>query len=526
MPVSAKKRASKQHTRGKKTSKGGSTRIASAKKSPRYIDNMNPATMKLINRLPVCTEADVENAVAAARSAYSSWSSLPPEDRADALDRLREQLVKDMQEMIDTICEETGKTEMDGLVEIFTVCEHLKYVASRGPQLLADEKRSTGIFIHKKAYITYQSRGVIGVISPWNYPLILTLSPIMQGLMAGNTVVVKPSEITPNTSLKLREIATRSGLPENVLKVVTGFGETGAALVASKGTDMICFTGSTATGRRIGEICGRMLKPVILELGGKDPMIICADANLDRAVNGAIWGSFSNSGQTCISVERIFVEESVYEEFMQKIREKARGIKQGLRENHPSVGSMTFEKQVGIVKTHLADAEKKGARIELCGDRPPGLAGLFLNPLIVTNVQSDMQIMQEESFGPLVAIMKFRDEDHAVELANNTVYGLNASVWSCDLDKAKRIARRIHSGSICINDVDVNYIVSDLPFGGTKESGIGRVYGPEGLRAFTNPQSVTVDRAGIFGITKEIHWFPYTERKLNILKKTVRWLFG
>lgn len=489
----------------------------------RTIPNLNPATMELIADVPVFTTTDVDGLVKRARSAFPAWSGLSLKQRAKILKKLQKLFVERKDEIAHTVCEETGKTEMDGILEVFTVCEHLNYFRKKGPKYLKPEKRSTGVFLWKAAYTNFQPRGVVGVISPWNYPFILTAGPVLQALMAGNTVVVKPSEVTPATSLKLKELALEAGIPDDALQVATGDGSTGAALVEHPDTDMICFTGSTATGRKIGEICGRMLKPVILELGGKDPMVVFSDANLERAANAAIWGGYSNSGQTCISVERVLVESSVHDKFTQLVADKLKTTRQGFRQDFPSLGSMTFDKQVNIVQEHLADAKAKGAHLMVEGGRHDDFDGLFMKPALVTEVSSDMMIWKDETFGPVIAVQKFETEAEAIDLANSTAFGLNASVWSKNGRKARRVARSIRSGAVCINDVDANYIMSDLPFGGVKESGIGRVYGKEGLRAFTNVQSVLRDR---LGLKKELWWFPYSQGTQKLFRRVINILFG
>ncbi|MCB1170929.1 MAG: aldehyde dehydrogenase family protein, partial [Leptospiraceae bacterium] len=472
---------------------------------------------------PVFTSQDVDALVKRARKGFEQWSALSLKERARILKKLQKIFVAKKDEIAHTVCEETGKTEMDGILEVFTVCEHLNYFRKKGPKVLKPQKRSTGVFISKAAYTNFQPRGVVGVISPWNYPFILSAGPVLQALMAGNSVILKPSEVTPATSLKLKELALEAGIPDDVFLVATGDGSTGGAIVEHPDTDMICFTGSTSTGRKIGEICGRMLKPAILELGGKDPMVVFADANLERAVNAAIWGGFSNSGQTCISVERVLVEESVHDKFAQMVADRLKEIKQGFRADFPSLGSMTFEKQVGIVQEHLEDARQKGAHLMLEGGRHSDFDGLFMKPALITDVSSDMKVWKDETFGPVIAVQRFKTEEEAIQLANETAYGLNASVWSGNGRRAKRVARSIKSGAVCINDVDANYIMSDLPFGGVKESGIGRVYGVEGLRAFTNMQSVLRDR---LGLKKELWWFPYRPGGLKLFKRITNILFG
>ncbi|MCC6274377.1 MAG: aldehyde dehydrogenase family protein [Leptospiraceae bacterium] len=499
--------------------------LSNHKKSKEMFTVINPATLKPIGDLPLFDREMVEEKIQIAKNEYSNWSKFTLKERSKIIIEFRKVLAQSKEEMISTICEENGKTRMDALIEVFTVCEAANYVAKKGIKYLSREKRSSGLLQTKSCYVNYHPFGVVGVIAPWNYPLILSLNPILHALMAGNTVVIKPSEITPYTTLKIQEFFKRAGLPDGALQVVTGKGMTGAALVESQNTDMICFTGSTATGRIIGETCGRMLKPVILELGGKDPMIVFEDADLERAAKGAIWGGFFNSGQTCISVERVYVEKTVFPKFIDLLKEEYKHVKQGLSEEFPSVGSMTFGKQVEIVESHYTDAKKKGATVIIGGSRKAGHDGLFHEPSVVINVNHDMKIMKEETFGPEIAVMEFSGEEEALHLANDTSYGLNASVWTKDSAKARRIAESVKSGSVCINDCLANYMISDLPFGGFKESGLGRVHGKEGIRAFAQSQSVMKNR-WFWVFKKELWWFPYSKKIYNLFAKTVDILFG
>ncbi|MBW7857766.1 MAG: aldehyde dehydrogenase family protein, partial [Leptonema sp. (in: Bacteria)] len=275
---------------------------------------------------------------------------------------------------------------------------------------------------------------------------------------------------------------------------------------------------------KIAEICAKMLKPVILELGGNDPMVVLDDANLKRAAQAALWGGMSNSGQTCISVERVIIDEKVKDKFIDLLKEYSKNIKQGLQAENPSIGAMAFEKQLGIVLDQLDDARQRGTTILIGGNRNMNYPkGTFIEPTIVVDPASDSKVWRDETFGPVVAIRTFKTEAEAIDIANDTVYGLNGSVWSRSKKRARKIARQIRSGTLCINDVMTNYILSDVPFGGQKESGIGRVYGKEGFRSFCDMQSVMEDR---FGMSKELWWFPYSIKVENLFKTVTRLLFG
>lgn len=501
--------------------------LLAGKKKPKIasFEILNPATLTKIGDLPLYTSEMVEEKILLAKQAQVIWKTKSLRDRAQELILFRKFLANNKEEMISCICNETGKTKMDALLEVFTTLESIDYIARKGVRILSKEKRSAGIFAYKKCYLNYHPYGVVGVIAPWNYPLILSLVPTMNALMAGNTVVIKPSEVTPYTTLKVLEFFQRAGLTNGILQVVTGKESVGATLVNSMNTNMICFTGSTATGRLIAEACSKMLKPVLLELGGKDPMIVFKDADLRRAVRGALWGGFANSGQTCISVERVYVEKPIYNEFISLLKEEYTKIKQGSKEEFPSVGSMTVPKQVGIVESHYKDAKAKGAFFVAGGKRVLNEKGLFHEPTIIIGVNHQMKIMNDETFGPEISIMEFNTEEEAISLANDSEYGLSASVWSNDSKKAKRVAQQIQAGSVVINDVVINYSISDIPFGGFKKSGIGRVHGPEGLRSFAQVQAVTYNR-WFWRFSDELWWFPYSKKIYGYISSLVKFLFG
>ncbi|MBK8395141.1 MAG: aldehyde dehydrogenase family protein [Leptospiraceae bacterium] len=474
----------------------------------------NPATLTKIGELPLYTTDMVEEKILLAKQAQVIWNAKSLKERSKELILFRKFLANNKEEMISCICNETGKTKMDALLEVFATLESIDYISKKGIKILSRERRSSGLLLHKYCYVDYHPFGVVGVISPWNYPLILSVIPIMNALIAGNSVVIKPSEITPYTTLKVLEFFQRAGITNGILQVVTGKGDAGAALVSSSNTNMICFTGSTATGKLIAESCGKMLKPVVLELGGKDPMIVFKDVDLRRAVRGALWGGLSNSGQTCISVERVYVEKAIYNEFISL-----------LKEEFPSIGSMTFPKQVDILESHYKDAKANGAFFVAGGKRVLSEKGLFHEPTIIIGVNHDMKIMKEETFGPEISIMEFNTEEEAVTMANDSDYGLSASVWTNDIRKAKSIAKKLQVGSVSINDVVTNYMISDLPFGGFKKSGIGRVHGPEGLRTFAQVQAVSNNR-WFWRFSDELWWFPYSKKIYFHISNAVKTFFG
>jgi acyl-CoA reductase-like NAD-dependent aldehyde dehydrogenase len=330
-------------------------------------------------------------------------------------------------------------------------------------------------------------------------------------------VVLKPSEVTPLVGLEIGRLFAEVGAYPDVVQVVTGGGRTGDALVRA-GVQKVAFTGSVRTGKLVMAAAAETLTPVLLELGGKDPMIVCDDADVERAASGAVWGAFMNAGQTCMSVERAYVEDAVYDRFVDLVVERTKAVRQGRGPGH-DIGSMSFGPQVDTVERHVADAKAKGAKVLTGGRRVPGRAGLWYEPTVLVDVDHSMEVMRDETFGPVLPIMRVRDDEEAVRLANDSRYGLNSSVWSADDERAEQIARAIEAGNVCINDCMVSYAVAGLPFGGVKESGIGRIHGVEGLRAFCNTKSVLASR---FDLRRELQWFPLAGWVTASLRRIVR----
>jgi acyl-CoA reductase-like NAD-dependent aldehyde dehydrogenase len=468
------------------------------------IEVFDPRTNERIATVPDRTPEEVQAAVGEARIAFESWSGLPYRARSEHLLGVKDLLVDRIDDIVETIVSETGKLGVEAVVnEVMTACEMISYYARTGERALRPQRARTGVMGHKRAVRYYEPLGVVGVISPWNYPFILALTPVVTALFAGNTVVLKPSEVTPLTGMVLGRLFSDVGGHPDIVKVVTGGGATGEALVRS-GVQKICFTGSVRTGKRVMAAAADTLTPVLLELGGKDPMIVCADADLDRAAGAAVWGAFQNSGQTCMSVERVYVAAEVHDAFVERVVARARGVRQGAGERG-DIGSMTFGPQVETVERHVADAVERGAEVLTGGRRPVGREGLWYEPTVLTGVDHSMAIMRDETFGPVLPIMRVADDDEAVRLANDSRYGLNSSVWTTDDDKGRVLASRIQAGNVCVNDVIVSYAVSDLAFGGVKESGMGRVHGADGLREFSASKSVIYDR---LGLAREAWWLP------------------
>jgi acyl-CoA reductase-like NAD-dependent aldehyde dehydrogenase len=486
----------------------------------------NPATGEVIAHVPNLSADEVHEMAARARAAQPGWEALGFAGRARVMLRMQKWLLDNAERVIETIVKETGKSWEDAqLAEISYGANAFGFWAKNAEKYLADDKvKSSAVLVKgKKLMVRYKPLGLIGVIGPWNYPLTNSFGDCIPALMAGNSVILKPSEITPLTSMLMLEGLKECGMPENVFQVATGYGETGAALVDE--VDMIMFTGSTATGKKVMQKAAETLTPVSLELGGKDPMIVLSDADLERAANAATYYSMQNSGQTCISVERVFVEEPVYDEFVAKVTDKVKAIRQGDPAGGAGtveVGSMTFPKQVDIVEAHVNDAIAKGAKALTGGHRGSG-KGYFFEPTILVDVTPDMDCMREETFGPTMPIMQVRDAEEAIRLANDSPYGLAASVFSKDVGRGEAVARRIEAGAVCVNDAMLNYSAIELPMGGWKASGLGHRHGAGGIRKYCAQQALLVSR---FNMKRDLHMFPYTKKNTNRLMKAFRLLWG
>lgn len=481
----------------------------------------NPATGEILGELAEATPDEVRLAMERARQAFPGWSARPLPERLHYLTRLRHCLAEQTETLAGKISADTGKPTLEALMtEIFITADTIRFYEKHAKRMLSPRRVPTPLVLWpKRSSIHYKPLGVVAVISPWNYPFQLSVIPALSALAAGNTVLLKPSEVTPYTGLVMEELFRTIGFPEGVIQVLHGGREVGQALVAAR-PDKIFFTGSAATGRAIMKQAAEYLIPVELELGGKDPMIVFADAHLERAANAAVWGAFTNAGQVCMSVERLYVEQSVYPQFVELVKAKTAALRQGFP-RQADIGSMTFPRQAEIVRDHVADAIAKGAVVEIGGRFDED--GMFLSPTVLTGVTHAMKIMREETFGPVLPIMSFSSEAEAIRLANDSPYGLNASVWSQDETKAKRVALQLETGNVCINDCLVSFANPHLPFGGVKQSGIGRYRGPEGLRAFTHAVSVIHDPGRQ---KREVNWYPYTEEQETMFVVLIKALFG
>jgi acyl-CoA reductase-like NAD-dependent aldehyde dehydrogenase len=487
----------------------------------------NPATGEIVGSVPDLGAAAVAEMAARGRRAQPEWEAYGFDGRARIMLRAQKWLMDNADRVIATIVSETGKTFEDAsLAEISYAGNAFGFWAKQGPEYLADERVKSGQLLvkGKKLILRYRPLGLIGVIGPWNYPLTNSFGDCIPALMAGNAVILKPSEVTPLTSLLMAEGLRECGLPDDVLQIATGRGETGAALVEE--VDMIMFTGSARTGRKVAEAAARRLIPASLELGGKDPMIVLSDADLERAANFATYYSMQNAGQTCISIERVYVEEPVYDEFVAKVSEKVRALRVGAPHGPGSVevGAITFPPQMQTIEDHVADAVDKGARVLAGGHAAQSEGGRFYEPTVLVDVDHTMKIMTEETFGPTLPIMKVADSDEAVRLANDSPYGLGSSVFTRDVDRGEQIARRLETGAANVNDAMINYTVLELPMGGAKASGLGSRHGPGGIRKYSSQQAIVVTPR--LALKREPHMYPYKSRTTRLLAGLFKFLYG
>jgi aldehyde dehydrogenase (NAD+) len=446
------------------------------------LSSYNPATHELIGTVPIHGPAEVDAAVARARVAAERWGALSFAARREELTAFRKAIAAHADELAELMHRENGKPEIEALTEIVMALSHLQHAPACAEAALAPRRVSSGVLANFRATISYHPLGVVGVIGPWNYPLFTPMGSIAYALAAGNAVVWKPSELTPLIAVKVAEIAAGTFAIPDLLQVVTGAGATGAAL-AKAAVDKIAFTGSPATGRRVMMAAAERLTPVLLELGGKDPMIVADDADLARAAEACVYGALTNAGQACISVERVYVADAVHDRFVDEVVKQVRALKVGGDDGH--LGAMTSPAQIAIVKDHLEDAIGKGAKVLTGG--PDAISGGYIQPTVLTGVDHRMKVMRDETFGPVIPIERVGSLDEAVRLANDSRYGLGSTVFAGK--GARALAAKLRAGMTSINSVMGFAGIPSLPFGGIGDSGFGRIHGDEGIREFTRVKS-------------------------------------
>lgn len=497
--------------------------------SKKVTTSFKPTTGKIIGRTSLNTIAELERSVALAKVAQSEWAALSFGERAKHLFSIRNYIVENADRIIDVICRDTGKTKLDALsTEVLPTAMAIIYYANHASKVLKRKRLHGGsiLTINKRSYVDRVPLGVVGIISPWNYPFTIPFHEVAMALIAGNGVVLKVATQTLEVGKMIRECVIAGRLPENLFHLINVPGNVVGDAFLNSGIDKLFFTGSVAVGKELMEKAAKHLIPVLLELGGNDAMIVCSDANLHRAVNGALWAGLSNAGQSCAGVERIYVEAEIYDEFIALLKKKMSALKQGVdRNSNVDIGSMTTEQQLKKIREMLKDAKRKGAVV--FPKKPVTIAknkGFFHPPMILENITDDMCVINEEIFGPLLAVKKVESVEEAIARANASKLGLTASVWTRNRRKGRAIAARLEVGSVTINDHLMSHGLAETPWGGWKESGIGRTHGYIGLEEMTQPRCVVDDI--LPRVQKNMWWYPHNKKVYNGLKGGLTFLYG
>lgn len=466
------------------------------------LESFNPRTGQVVGTVEATPVEEVAEVVARARKVAPEWAAIPPQGRVRMLREVRFRIGRKIDELVDVVATECGKPPAEALAaDVMPLPIMLKYLERVTPRTLRPDHpgRFIGPVLGTGGRVEWRPFGVVGAITPWNYPMLNSFAAFAPALFAGNAVVVKPSEVTPMCGEVLRDLL--EPLPPGVASVIQGGRDVGAALVDAP-CDKISFIGSPATGRKICEAAAKHLTPVVMELGGKDAAIVCADADLDKTTSGLVWASFMNAGQTCASVERVYVVDSVADEFQSQFLEKLGRVRRA-----DDVGPLTFKPQLDTVKRHVADAVEKGATV-VAGGHAPDEPGLWFEPTVITDVTPEMEVVRSETFGPVVSVTRVRDEDEAVRRANEEAVNLTASIWTKSKRRAEALSERLHAGTITANFHGESLAHPWFPWGGTGESGFGRLSGRYGIREFVAP--VNVSRSAMPKLPR-LWWFPYTE---------------
>ncbi|MGC9043156.1 MAG: aldehyde dehydrogenase family protein [Myxococcota bacterium] len=484
-----------------------------AEKRQNIIEVYSPLNQKKIGEVKVFSLDEAKEAIKRAKEAQKYWGGLSLEERCKKILDFADVLYKRAEEVARLISSENGKTIYESyMFEIIPVLHLTAYFARNASRILSPKKISISVFKNRASYIHYKPRGTMLVISPWNFPLSIPGGEVIMGLIAGNAVILKPASLTPLIAVKLRELFDEAGLNKDIFQVITGPGALASQMIETGEFNYVNFTGSTRVGREVASLCGKMLIPCSMELGGKDAAIVCHDADIDAAARSVVWGAFANSGQICASIERAYVHESIYDEFVQKVVEITKSLRQDNPIENPDadIGAMTDKNQIKVVERHIEEAKAKGAIIHTGGKRSK-IGEMYFEPTVMTDVDDSMSATCEESFGPLLPIMKFKTEDEAIERANNSCYGLTACVYTKDQEKGKRIAERLEAGTVMINDALMTHAFPETPWMGVKESGIGRVHSDDGLRDLCVAYHVNYEVIPM----KNMVWYPYSRDKVN-----------
>jgi acyl-CoA reductase-like NAD-dependent aldehyde dehydrogenase len=491
------------------------------------LESFNPATGELVGTVETIEPGDVQGVVEDVAEVQPFWAQLSLDDRARYLRKAADVLVDEVEEVTELLTTEQGKPITESYtMEVVPTIDVLHWCAENGPKILADESVRMGqaLFLSKKAKFVYEPIGVVGVIAPWNYPWSIPFDEVAMALMAGNGVVLKPASLTPLLGERIQETFEKAGLPEGLVRTVHGGGKIGAALCEAPGIGKVFFTGSVEVGRSVGELCAKNLKGSVLELGGKDPQIVCADADLANAVSGAVWGGFANAGQTCSGIERTYVVRDVADRFLEGVVRETERLEVGDPASWDTeIGPMVSDDQFKIVTDLVDDAVSNGAERLTGGPREvDGFNGNFIAPTVLGGVEDDMRIMKEEIFGPVLPIVVVDSEEEALERANDSNFGLGASVWTKNRAKGERMARQVESGMVWINDHSFTHAACQCSWGGVKESGIGRSHSKFGFYECVNVKLVSWEP----GMTRDFWWQPYDRTMGQALRATAGLLYG
>ncbi|MGZ5308737.1 MAG: aldehyde dehydrogenase family protein [Solirubrobacterales bacterium] len=495
-------------------------------KQAKQLDSFSPSTGRKVGSVDTVTPAKVQGIVDEVAEVQPFWAALSLDDRARYLRRASDVLLDELDELAELLCTEQGKPRIESYtMELLPTVDALRWIADNGPDILTSEKLSLSqaLFMTKKAHFAYEPIGVVGVIAPWNYPWSIPFGEVAIALMAGNGVVLKPASLTPLIGDRIRMLFEKAGVPEGLVRTVHGGGRIGDALTKSS-AGKIFFTGSVEVGYKVGVACARKMKGSVLELGGKDPQIVCSDADLANAISGAVWGGFANAGQTCSGIERVYVMNEVADRFIEGVvRETERLTVGDPVDWDTEIGPMVSAEQADLVTELVDDALASGAK-RLCGGpvKPKGLKGRFIAPTVLTDVTHEMRIMKEEIFGPVVPIMKVGSEEEAIRLANDSEFGLGASVWTKDRDKGERMATQLESGMVWINDHSFSHGACQCSWGGVKDSGLGRSHSKFGFYECVNIKLVAWEA----GRTRDLWWQPYDKTLGTAIRSSARLLYG
>jgi acyl-CoA reductase-like NAD-dependent aldehyde dehydrogenase len=490
------------------------------------LESFSPTTGERVGAVPTVAPGDVQAIVDDVASVQPFWAQLPLGDRARYMRRAAQAIIDDLDDIATLLSREQGKPINEAYVmELLPTIDALHWIADNGEQLLGDEhiKQPQIFFKQKKAWFSYEPLGVVGVIAPWNYPWSIPFGEVAIALMCGNGVVLKPASLTPLIGERIQTIFERAGIPEGLVRTVHGGGAVGNALVESSAAK-IFFTGSVEVGRRVGTACAERLKGSVLELGGKDPQIVLSDANLANAISGCLWGGFANAGQTCSGIERVYVMRDVAERFTQGVVEGARALRVGDPLSFDTeVGPMVSVDQYELVVELVEDAVANGATLHCGGPTEvPGFSGRFYAPAVLTGVTHAMRIMREEIFGPVVPIVTVDSEEEAVELANDSEFGLGASIWSLDRERGARIGRRLETGMVWLNDHMYSHGACQCAWGGAKHSGLGRAHSKFGFYECVNIKQMVWEPSR----TRDFWWHPYDVSLARSMQAAAKLLYG